>query len=136
MKIYLAAPWNTWSAMPEIAAQFEAAGHAITHRWWEHENNLTDADFDNPSHLNSLEDCAANDFMGVINADTLIIINSSKSEGKAAEMGIAIARFIPIILVGKRTNIMHFIPSVMPVKDVRAAIKSLQVRAAFESQCR
>jgi hypothetical protein len=120
--------------MPEIAAQFEAAGHTITDKWWKQENQPID--FQDPRNLEVLENRATADFMGVINADVLVVINSEMSEGKAVEMGIAISRFIPIILVGKRTNIFHFIPSVMPVKDVRAAIKALQVRAAFESQCR
>lgn len=107
--------------MPEIAAQFEAAGHTITERWWEH----PDLGFDKPRNLRELEDQAVRDFMGVVQADALVLINSEKSEGKAAETGIAISRFIPIILVGKRTNIFHFIPSVYPVKDVRAAIRKL-----------
>lgn len=119
--------------MPEIAAQFEASGHVLTERWWEVEGS---ADYSNPKHYGMYEDRAVADFMGVVNADAVVVINHEKSEGKAVEMGFAIALFKPIILVGPPSNLFHFMPSVHQVKDVRAAIKSLAVRAAFESQVR
>ena len=121
MNLYLAAPWASRDTLPAIATQFEAAGHTIIERWWEH----ADVDFANPRNIPELEDIATRDFMGVVQADVLVVINSALSEGKAVEMGIAIARFIPIILVGTRTNIFHFIPSVYPVRDVRAALRKL-----------
>ncbi len=108
--------------MPAIAAQLEAAGHTITERWWEHEDPL---DYADPANLNALEERATCDYLGVVTANVVVLINSKKSEGKAVEMGIAIALFKPIILVGERTNIFHFIPSVVPVPDVRAAIYKL-----------
>ena len=106
--------------MPEIAAQFEAAGHVVSEHWWEHRDIGLET-----RHLNELEDQATRDFIGVVRADALIVINAEKSEGKAAEMGVAIALMKPVILIGKRTNIFHFLPSVHPVKDVRAAIRKL-----------
>lgn len=133
MNIYLAAPWICRHEMPAIAAQFEAAGHTITERWWEIEGA---ADYTDPKLFALFEDRAVADFMGVVNADAVVVLNLAKSEGKAVEMGVAIALFKPIILVGAPSNIFHFMPSVYPVKDVRAALRALQVRAAFESQCR
>lgn len=111
--------------MPDYAAQFEAAGHTLTERWWEHvdipgyPNNVTAAGF------NALEDQSTLDYLGVVYADVLVVLNTERSEGKAVETGIAIALLKPIILVGSRTNIFHFIPSVYPVRDVRAAIRKL-----------
>lgn len=114
--------------MEAIAAQFEAAGHTITERWWSRTQFLAygDPGYHKPGNWNNLEDQAIDDYLGVVQADALVVINSEISEGKATEMGIAIALFKPIILVGQRTrNVFHYMPSVYPVKTLKAAIRKL-----------
>ena len=124
MKLYLAAPWVLKHAMPIMAKPFTDAGHTITERWWEQEDKYPDypSNQDNPE----LEDIAVSDFIGVINADALVVFNSAKSEGKAAEVGIGIACLKPVILIGARTNIFHYMPNVHPVKDTTEALAILE----------
>lgn len=125
MRVYLAAPWCDRELARDAAATFERAGFTITERWWEHPDvpnyplNCTAAEHD------ELGDQAVKDFIGVVTAHALILLNTGKSEGKAVETGVAIAGNKPIILVGERSNIFHFLPCVQQVADVAAAIELL-----------
>src|SRR5689334_20169959 len=111
--------------MPPIAEQIEAAGHTITHRWWEVEEP---ANSGYPSNTDNeeLTDHALRDFIGVVQATAVILINSAKSEGKAVETGIALAGGKPVFLVGQRSNIFHYIPAVYPVATVEEALEHLK----------
>ncbi len=110
MRVYLAGVFVEKDTMPRMAAAIEAAGHSITHKWWEVESKpygeRTDAEKCEQAML---------DVSGVRNADAIILINSSKSEGKAVEQGIAIAKGIPIFAVGTKgehsKNIFHWLPN-------------------------
>lgn len=104
MKIYIAAPWAHRDEARQRAAQAEAAGHEITHDWWD-----TEVADDNEVELAR---CAYNDLMAVRRADVLIVLNLAQSEGKAVETGMAIAWQWEygkpwIYIVGKRSNIFH-----------------------------
>lgn len=108
MKLYVAAPWVRREEAIEIAAKFVKAGHEITSRWFHHVGDPTDAtgkvlDQDEVSKQ------ALEDIEDVRRADTLIVLNLQKSEGKAVETGIAIAAGIPIISVGTRSNIFQIL---------------------------
>ncbi|MBX4181762.1 nucleoside 2-deoxyribosyltransferase [Candidatus Parcubacteria bacterium] len=130
LEIYLAGPWADRHLMPEIASKFEAIGCVCTHKWWEIED--VDEVERTPALLRKQ---AEMDRDGVEKAKLMILINSSKSEGKAVEQGIAIANHIPIIAVGKRgefsKNVFHYLPlyfwsesieAVLPVVDFIANI--------------
>lgn len=126
MKVYLAAPWVERESLPAIARVFEGAGHTITERWWEHDdvpgypNNTTEADD------KELANQAIKDFQGVLTADVMVLINSAKSEGKAVETGIAIAAGMPVIVVGVKSNIFHWmLPEEYVVGTVAEALERL-----------
>lgn len=124
MKLYIAGPFADRALMPAIATQCEAAGHAITERWWDHEDypgSTYPSNTDDPFY----EERAVADFLGVIGADAIIVLNSSKSEGKAVETGIALPFFKPVMLVGVRTNLFHYLPNVYPVGSVEEALERL-----------
>jgi len=123
MHLYIAAPWATRHDMPEIVARFEAAGHTVPCRWWEFPDV---PNMQHPDYHDQLEDNAVQDYLGVIQAEALVVINSDLSEGKAVEMGMAIAHNLPVVLIGERTNLFHFIPSVVVVPDVRQALRKLR----------
>jgi len=130
LRIYLAAPSSQKALMPQIAAEFEAAGHTITERWWERDNFLPydDPNYHKARNWNNLEDQAVSDYLGVVNADAVVVINSEVSEGKATEMGIAIALFKPIILIGQRSrNVFHYMPNVQVVPSIAVALYRLSV---------
>lgn len=125
MKIYLAGPWIHRGDMPAIASQLEAAGHTITHRWWNYEG---EAEHTLPA--SELARYAKLDVEGVKNCDIVFCINSAKSEGKAVEQGLAIAFEKPVILVtpGDRpsSNIFHYLFSFYHVKTVQEGIKAIK----------
>src|SRR4051812_46832431 len=98
--VYIAAPWVDKALMDPIARKLETKGYVVTHKWWLTEDLGPKAEGGHQDH--ELRAQAYADREGVLNAETLILINTSKSEGKAVEQGIALASGIPIIAIGKR----------------------------------
>jgi nucleoside 2-deoxyribosyltransferase len=128
MKVYIAAPWTHKADAARTAAMLEAAGHEVTKRWWEHREvpgYLTD------DHANDgeLREQAEEDVQGVCDADVFVLLNYAKSEGKAVETGVAIACGIPIIVVGRRSNLFHYL-SVVVVTSVDALNRAIIDAAA------
>ena len=126
MKAYLAAPWTDRANMPERAARFEAAGHTVTTRWWEFEDR-PGANFPSNEDDPYYEDRAYQDFIGVVQADVLVVFNTEKSEGKAVETGIATSLFKPVVLVGVRSNVFHYLPNTTVADDIDGALHVLNV---------
>lgn len=128
MKLYIAAPWNDRKDVPAIAEKFEQAGHEITHKWWLSEE--VGEKIQTPEKEAEHRGHAFADMNGVIDAQVVILINSSKSEGKATESGIAIANRKPIIAVGKRgqhsSNVFHYLPNFKWVDTVDDALLFLK----------
>lgn len=124
MRIYLASKWEDRDIMPQLAEQIEEAGHRITHKWWQHE----DHEGTYPSNIDSAfyTQCAWDDFNGVASADALIVFNSGKSEGKAVETGIALTMGIPVVVIGVRSNIFHYLDGVRMVWSVAEALEAVE----------
>lgn len=124
MKIYVAAPWADKEQVPAVAAHLESQGHKITEKWWLVEDRPADDSIQMPDYLREHGEL---DRDGVLNADLVLVINSSKSEGKAVEQGIAIATNKPIIIVGTRgevsKNVFHYLPLYKWVPSVEEAYK-------------
>ena len=126
MKLYLAAPWVDKDKMSTLSDLFEASGHTITKKWWETENIAEGSDGNN-----KLRNQAIEDKKGVESCDILIVFNTSKSEGKATEQGVAIALNKPIIAIGKlgdgtAKNVFHYLPHYRWVDDVGGALRELE----------
>lgn len=126
MKVYLAAPWKNRPEAQAAAAYLESKGHIITKRWWEHADvrdindpNQTDED------RQELVQQAVEDVEGVANCDVFILLNIQYSEGKTVETGLALAYGKPIIVVGKNTNLFHYLVNAL-VDDIVAAESLLQ----------
>jgi nucleoside 2-deoxyribosyltransferase len=121
MRLYIAAPWIHRDDMPTIAAQFEEAGHTVTHKWWE-AKSIPESKWT----ADGLCSQAVADRDGVLTADVVVLINSARSEGKAVEQGIAIAQGKHIIAVGERgalsMNVFHYLPNYIWVATVEEAI--------------
>lgn len=131
-RIYIAAPWASRSDVPPIAKLLEQAGHVITHKWWEKEEDDADESKETyaDSRLDFLCECAIEDMRGVRTADAVLLINSSKSEGKAVEQGLALAYGVPIIAVGVRgvlsKNVFHYLPDYTWVANINDALQVLR----------
>lgn len=122
-RIYVAAPWKDRNLAANIAADLEYCGYIITQKWWifEGEEENTSWDFKKL--------CATLDAAGVRTADAVVMLNTQKSEGKAVEMGLAIAYQIPIVIIGdkeKRGNIFQTMDCCHWVPDVTTALKTLE----------
>jgi hypothetical protein len=74
-------------------------------------------------------DEAEKDVADVMVCQCLVVLNWEKSEGKAVEQGIAIARHTPIIVVGAASNVFH---SLATVKCVNSFAESLGALAELE----
>jgi hypothetical protein len=120
MKVYLAAPWAARASMPAIAARLADAGHVITEPWWTYPNTADPA---------VLRRGATRNVAGVTAADALLLVNSQRrgreTSGKAVETGIAVGQRKPVLLVGKPSNIFHYLPDVVVVPTVDDAILAL-----------
>lgn len=131
MKIYLAAPWVQRDAARETSIAFEVAGHEITEKWWDH----VEVDLDDPENHPELERQALKDVLGVASADLIVVLQLEKSEGKAVETGLGLALGKPVLVVGPRGNLFHFLTDfVEVVSDVETAITRINeaVEAARE----
>lgn len=114
MKIFLAAPWAHRELANHAADKLRLAGFAVTSRW------LTAEETDEPAELIQQ---ALNDAEDIIASDIVVVLNTQErgkeTSGKAVETGIALGIGRPVIIVGARTNIYHYlVECVLTVEDV------------------
>lgn len=95
MHIYLAAPWTRKEEAKVVRDQLVAAGYIVTSRWLD----FVATPGDNYTHETMRRE-AENDIADISNSDVMVVLNLEKSEGKATEQGIALARGVPVIAVG------------------------------------
>jgi nucleoside 2-deoxyribosyltransferase len=97
MKIYLAATFTEQEYMQFIAQRFKWQGHEITSTWiygqWKPKAQ-TFYDFGKNMALKDLADLASSDLM-ILGLD-----QTSTTMGKMVEFGYAVARHIPVWLIG------------------------------------
>lgn len=123
MKVYIAAPWVNKAEAIAAAEKVTAAGHEVTSHWFNHPGDPTDST-GKSSPDNVIYAQAHIDWEDVLAADAVVVLNLTKSEGKAVETGIALQAGKKIIFVGtERTNIFQ---TLAPwVETVEAAIEQL-----------
>lgn len=122
MKVYIAAPWVRKADAIAAGELFEAEGHVVTSRWFYHEGDPNDPT-GALSSIDAIRHQATEDIIDVRRADRFVVLNLEKSEGKAVETGIALAAGIPIISVGKRSNIFQTLG--IQVATIEEAIDAL-----------
>lgn len=124
-KVYIAAPWPDRLLARAVAQKVRDLGYVITHHWWAFEAGDEDH--------RKLQELAALDFNGIAKADIFVLLNFQKkgeeTSGKAVETGIALTLGLPIMLIGERTNIFHYLPSVVVYPGIDAALASLDETA-------
>jgi nucleoside 2-deoxyribosyltransferase len=96
MKIYVASKFEEYPRVREIMAALIEAGHTITYDWTNCDQFTVEQ--------------AAKDMDGVLSADALVFIAEENLPYKGAyvEFGIAVARGIPIYLLGNAANACIF----------------------------
>ena len=104
MKVYIAAPYPCRDEAIAIMHKLEAAGHEVTSRWLKSPDELAD-------------EHARKDLDDVARADVLLAINAEAWEnkgtgGRHVEFGYAIALGLRLVLIGRRSNIFHYLSDV------------------------
>jgi hypothetical protein len=126
MRVYVAAPWDDRIVAGDFAVTLRHMGFEITRYWWDVECDEDD--------YTLLGEHAVEDIYAVEDADAFVLLQTSKSEGKAVEMGVALASGIPVIAVlfGKTlSNIFQHHPGVLVVNKLDDAMAALEALEKF-----
>lgn len=124
MKVYLAGPWVDREVCGKIGELLEE--HVtITHKWWKLEGGEDIAGI-------TKRQFAEADIAGVKAANVVVVFNSSLSEGKSFEQGVAVTLGIPIILITPKgvnpsNNVFHNLYHYLHVNTIDEAIKALKI---------
>jgi hypothetical protein len=116
MNLYVAAKFEDQARAREVMAVLVAAGHAITHDWTREAPPMSRKQ-------------AEADRLGVMEADALVFIAERDLPycGSLVEMGIAVARRIPILFLGQFAHpIFELLPFVQRYNELRAVLLALE----------
>ncbi len=118
MKCYVASRFNADGkrVTRDLHERLTAAGHSITHDWTDEDKG------DDPS------ECALRDFDGVWDADVLVMVPFPFCRGTWVELGIALARFLPVCVVDINRDpsswcVFEHVPGVHHVDSLHAAVE-------------
>jgi hypothetical protein len=131
MIIYTAGPFKDREYVKEVAEKLRDNYYDVNSRWLDVSpdtpEGMTKEEYYRQQALNDLEDC--------IKANLLVYVNTgTMSEGKATELGVALAMLKPIIIVGpggRSNNIfLHLnIPHYETVEQAVEWMKSEEMKA-------
>ena len=117
MTIYLAGPWVDRKAVKLVAKLFQERGFSLTSTWHDSHEDLQEEEF----QARADKDCRQ-----LLAADVFVVLNWCKSEGKATELGLALAWDKPCIVLGPRgPNIFHYLPEVFHAPTFERAVDEL-----------
>ena len=122
MNIYIAAPWIHKADALAAQVALEAVGHTVVSHWIKYHS---DAVIGAPDDFHELRTQALEDVKDLAESHVLVLLNLSKSEGKATELGFALSLDLRVVLVGERTQIFHYMPGVEVVATVAEAVALL-----------
>lgn len=125
MKIYCAGPWTYKETLKDIALAIRGLGFEVTSRWHDttHNSNIYEA------APKVMKDEAQKDYDDLGRADTVVYMNLTKSEGKATELGIALARGYTIYAVGgKQGNVFLHLPQIIHFNTFNEVMESLNCK--------
>ncbi len=118
MRIYVAASWAFITHTKSVKKQFQNAGFEVVSTWTEQEDT---------ADAQTLSENAQRDMDELESADAFVIFNWAKSEGKATEMGWALAAGKIVVLVGSTDgNFFYHLPQVHQTENIAEAIEYLR----------
>src|SRR5579872_2722470 len=111
VSVYVAARFETIADARRVRDALLARGLGCTSRWLEEEPSLGDIPEEKKRHV------AAVDLYDVARAQALVLWNPEElrrtgTGGCHAEVGYALARGIPVFVLGPATNVFMFLPAV------------------------
>lgn len=132
MKIYVAAPWAAKDDARRAAELVLTAGHEVVSSWIDEEDRdygpvgyYGDTDHRGTPHGTDLAERAVQDLDDLQKAEVFLLLNTQKSEGKTVETGVAIWEGMPILAVGKPTNVFHYLDTITWFDTVEDAIAAI-----------
>jgi nucleoside 2-deoxyribosyltransferase len=126
--VYLAGPWANRDSVRIARERFRSVGIQVNSQWLDVpiiEGAGNDAASQASAGYN-MADEAHRDLDDIDHSDLMVVMNLSKSEGKAVETGIALAKEMQVIVVGERSNVFHYLPQVIVVETVEEAIAKIR----------
>lgn len=125
MKVYLAAQYHRKEEIRKYADDLRHIGHEVTSSWLEEPHAPTTQliDLTDQQH----RDYAIQDIVDIVQADSLVFFSVPDTEltvrgGRHVEFGYALARGIPIIVVGPKENIFHYLKGIQHVQNWTEAL--------------
>jgi len=121
MKVYIAAPYQMRAEAKAFASELSSHGIGCTARW------VAD---DSSAEMN--DEWARNDLADVSAADALVALNpsqwaSSGTGGRHVEFGFAYAINKPIVVLGDKTNIFHYLSDVVVTDSIVGVLLALSL---------
>lgn len=115
--IYVAGPWKRRDEVKAARDKFTAAGFPVTSQWLDVKVEVGADGYTSPPEVMRKE--AMRDIGCVLEANIIVVMNLEMSEGKAVELGVAIASCKGVVIVGERTNVFHYLdfPCVPTVEE-------------------
>lgn len=124
MRVYLAGAWSRREEIRVLRDELNALGIAVTSRWLD----------EHPAPTNGkekfLRETALYDLADIRDSDVLVRVSDDLSApyvashlatgARMVEMGYALGRGIPVVVVGGVQNVFDRLPNVVHVKDVGA----------------
>lgn len=114
INVYIAAPWIKGGDALELKKKLEESGFVVASRWLDRVKGNLESTYDytkDPNYtLETGRQEAEKDIMDIARAHYVVVLNSTKSEGKAVEQGIALAWKTPVLVIGNPTNTFHYLP--------------------------
>lgn len=115
MKVYLAAPYVARDQIRDYAAELTRIGYEVVARWLQEQHEITDGTTGPATALDDdqVAGHAHDDLHDVTRANLFVLFTAEAvggetgSGGRHVETGYAIAKNIPVIVVGKPENIFH-----------------------------
>lgn len=119
MRIYVASSYHRKDDVRNLILQLKRARHTITFDW------TTDVD---QVLTIGAEAAALKDYWGVVTAEMIIVLHDDRGRGMGTELGVAVANFKKIIVVGskiqekfgclQRENVFYHLPGVLHIDTV------------------
>lgn len=137
MKVFIAGSFLVRPRLQLVAEKFRGAGHDVVSSWLAEPLDLVTlvrredllADWLNQA-------IATQDLIDLYKADALILFTEepSSSGGYWVELGVAIARGIPVYVAGDRMNVYCYYPQVLPITEFPGGAK-LCYTPAEDAKC-
>ena len=111
MRIYLSSRYSRWEEMCQVAAELLWRGHTPVGVWYDGRYDRPDRDT-NPELMTEI---AKADIEGLKEAELLVFFSekprqwNNSRNGRQVEFGYALAKGIPIALIGPRENSFHYL---------------------------